>query len=185
MKRLILFLFIPVLFACKSTKKTISLQESLSKEIVQEKENIQEKIEDRKDLSEITTKRIITRDVPITTQSGEVIITKEQVVEEVREKYDKGTETIVRDISKDVITQKDTTSVTAELNKETEGQEVVKDISKGIFEAIFGNYLKHIATAIGIIILIVTIKKLNVFGDKKQKEEGIHKPFNDDEGRKD
>lgn len=145
--RAILFLLI-FLFGCKTTKRIESSKTRDAISFNKEFKSGLDEIKRTEDLSELITKKTTIRTIPHKKETGEEIFIQEQVVEEKTERFNKKTE--AGKFESEVITETDLDEkeTTYDLDRETEGQEVAADISKGIteglFKALFGDVVKKI-----------------------------------------
>ena len=167
-----LLVILVVLFSCKTTKRIESL--SIRDSIDLKAEVRSEIFELRRtgSVAEVITETTTTRSVPHKKESGEEVIIQEQTTEKRTERITLNDET--EKINSDVETETEQyeTSVEDSFQRETEGQEVVKDITKGftegIFTSIFGSSFKIIS---GIVLLIFFVAFLFFVRKKSIKYE--------------
>lgn len=167
---------------CKTTKKSIDTTiSSVTTEQVKS-DTISSVVTTKEGLTEVITERIIETSHRSIDDLGNAITIPSTTTDRKIERFNSVTKVEKIDaISLQDLTQ---TSDTGEsnYNRETEGQEVVKDLTQGIteglFKSIFGKSIKHFVTGVLILIfvfiLVVFRKKIrNVFSNKGEREERI------------
>ena len=160
------------LFGCKTTKRIESLKVSDSIELKTEQKSELFEIKRKNGITELITETTVTRSIPHKKESGEEVILQEQTTEKVTERFVSNEETENKSIQTDTKQDSKNLSVENSFQRETEGQEVVKDLSKGIteglFRSIFGDTIQKITGVIlisGFILFLFFIRK------KKVKDE--------------
>lgn len=182
LKNSLLILVVLLSFSCKTTKKTInsSTTNTQTEEVVDVKTTTTTTTNE--DLTEVITEKIVETNHVVTDSQNKTITTPIKTTERKIERFN----TIRKVEDGQILLQQNTSQLivkdTASYDRETVGQEVVKDITKGftegIFKSLFGNAFRYIlggvVVFVCILLLIFVPKKVkDVPSDQRGKEEGL------------
>lgn len=159
----ILFLLLISLFSCKSTSKIIDNQESSSSDSTYTQVKKELFQIGNQEFESLTLEVITEKPVVVFVDGEERLATETTTTRQVAIKESK-TDSVFQSSDSTFAAKEDTTSLSSNFNKQTEGMEVVPDIvegiSKGFFDTVFGKVGKTLTTIILLVILIIVIRVL-------------------------
>jgi len=160
LKNAVLLLLV-ALCSCKTTKKIEQSSSEIKTEFgkFEEFTSISEILTD--DLKEVITEKVITRNEVVIDKTGKSFVSPVTVSEKKIERFSKKKIEIKSDSEKAEDTSEISIKDSTSFNRETEGMEVIKDITSGITDGLFGNTVQYLIIAISFILLVFLIRRMS------------------------
>jgi len=149
-----------VLCSCKTTKKIEQAKTDIKIEQVKDSETIVKTETVTDDLKEVIVEKTTVRNEIVKDNTGRSIFSPVTVSEKKTERYNIKKTEVMQDSNKESESIEISKEDTVSFNRKTEGMEVVKDLTKGISEGIFGNTVQYVIIAMSFILLIFLIRKM-------------------------
>lgn len=168
----VLLIIIAVIYlsSCKSTSKVVDTQENSSSDSTYTQVKKELFQIGNQEFESLTLEVITEKPVVVFVDGEERLATETTTTRQVAIKESK-TDSVFQSSDSTFAAKEDTTSLSTNFNKQTEGMEVVPDIvegiSKGFFDTVFGKVGKTITALILLVILIIVIRVLM----KKEKSK--------------